>query len=582
MKLFPASLAIRWHQVAARALAGRPAQPADVDGWTVARRIGGWMLFAGIASLVVCHLMGIFSPHEHQPQRQQFTAGVLLMCMQALVFASLLRPFSETNTDRVLRMLPASGADLVRRSHRLTLLGSLWVLAFALLISVLLQIGSGRGSGALHLVAQGGLMWGMVLSGAAIGAWRRWPVVGPGFVLFALAWLVLAAQHPWLHTMLQLHDCGADPRGLAATAFDRASWLLPPTWVIWGRLESGGWMLTLPWLLLGAWCWWRRVRTTGALLDGPGDLVALGPDEQDEVGDTQPLPCEAGEDELDVWSQGWVERWVSVFIPGKNQSMLAALLPARPGWSRLWLRALVDGMGCLAAIWILRRVFPDGAVSDLSLFFLLVLMGSRLWTVFPATNQVPRASEAWAVGGQQQAVVALLPLCERQLLNLSMRLTLARGLVWLVLAAPMSALLVWILGLSAIGFALLAPLVLWLLWLGSRPLFWYYRLQTVSTPRFEGRRGHYGTLCLILLMGWAWAMSSLFALLGISRWLKPVAGEISPMLWFITPVCILISAGLARLAFELWHRRVRAGQVDWLGSGSVLTPAVSNVRGKPG
>ncbi len=265
--------------------------------------------------------------------------------------------------------------------------------------------------------------------------------------------------------------------------------------------------------------------------------------------------------------EGWVESWVRRFIGKKDAPLAGAMVHLNPAWTRqthlvMWLAPPV-----LAMIWAFHRHFPASAFRDSANVWIGILaFALPVGALLPVSNEVPRATALWPLGGQGLPFFSALPVSVRDVLRISQRITLARCLILVPLMTPIVAALLAIfdeMDFSPWTACWLVPAAT-CFWVTSRPVFLCHRL------RGAGRRSNSWSihtllelLTLIATLGWLIA-----GLIGVgSGLLLFSSGFGGPDRWVVAAAGLgglLVSGLCARAVFEIHCWKLQRRMLDWL------------------
>lgn len=394
----------------------------------------------------------------------------------------------------------------------------------------------------------------------------------------AAAWV--RGKRIWLGVLLYMVGLGATmlftrkaPASWALETASWLSWLLPTTWVHPSRLGGLGGLLAcalVGWSLLH----WRRLPDLlGPAWDHMKEPPVLASDEDDEDEDldrfddaaVEQAPPDgktllaAGLPAIEMPCTGWIERLARALMPAQLRTLAALMMEPRPRWTTKWwwsLKALACVGAVMLALQLTGRTWPglasyatkpQGFLWGLGILFSL---GS-----LPISHQLPRAMSLWNLGQQHMAWFASSPISLRDLLRISTRLTLARAIPGVLLAASGLTLLSLISEVPAdpwLGWKV-APLMA-LMWIFSRPLLFHFSLSFVCVFRRGAVWNRILTEIVMIFCCLVWIFTSIAApvvLINHGGWSWDIALYLVP------------NAIAARLVFEIFHWRVCSGLIDF-------------------
>lgn len=385
-----------------------------------------------------------------------------------------------------------------------------------------------------------------------------------------------------------------------ADAILTATWLLPPSWCLPGRLESGGAILTVLWTGLGIARWRAWPKESARYLDARRDFAeAFGhfasdeyeDDDDDEYPDHPLRPADESVYDADAIAgissavvfkvlppppalpeDSPVGRWVRRWIAKGDEPVAGTFCDGSSGWTFRMRWTLLVLPPWLLLVWAFVRFFPESDLKETGMIWVWMLsILLPLAGLLPFSNAIPNALTPWITGAQSFPIFSALPVPIRRLLRVSVRITFARCVLMSLIGTPYAIILAAILLPDA------SPLLaLWLVpafcffWITARPMFVWYRLQALN----QRKRG-IGTLflhvVLVMLNVILGLISLVAATFGILTGLAYIEGGVSgDDLWQLPLAAVgglLLSAIFSRAVFEIYHWQLSRRHLDWITSG---------------
>ncbi len=423
----------------------------------------------------------------------------------------------------------------------------------------------------------------VILTKPLIGQFRIKQIWNVAFLMLT-GWLILL-----FFTNRRIFRDGETPEALVHAILS-FTWILPPSWAMPGRLQSGGLFLALGWIGWGIARWITWPKSAAPYFDAPKDFSAafedfddwdedndFPTDEPGEEADPADQPAErrkAGTpvrlpSPLAMPCHGWVERWIHHRIGEKDAHLLGALCDPELNWTKKTRRALIALPTWLCIVWAFAAFFPESDWKEtIILWIWIASVVLPIVALLPATNALPRATASWIVGLQGFPIFSALPIGARDLLRISMRMTTFRSFVMAVIATPYAWCLLAVLDPESdprASFWLIPAFCCF--WATSRPLFIWYRLQEKSYPR----RGIWIANALVsicnLVLCLAWVVSGVVGIVsGVGLFWGGPSGDDVWFLPLLAGIGLLASALCARAVFEIYQWRLARGHLDWLSN----------------
>lgn len=559
-------------QLAVQSRAGRPMEPRDRRR-SILSVLGSWFIFAWLLFVGIGWLHGMAG-------HWQLAVSSVGMMWVALVAAGDLSADPNRQMPALLN-LPILGEDILRWQRAKFFPRHAWVVVAT---SVAVAAGVSPRAEiwlvALLLVgtsyATAVLIWEPLMVRLRID--RIWQI---GALAATIGMLVL------VFVSLKLFRPGGSPEGLAK-AVAAATWIFPHSWCLPGRLEHGGLRLALGWIGWGTARWISWPARVGPFLDLPQDFAEVfgggTDDEEEEDGDWKiPLPPDAAETEnhgneggtlptaLELPAGGWVERWVRRVVGPADAVIAGAIVDPQKSWTRQTNQVLVGAPIWLLAVWLFQTFVPTSDFKNtVRLIIWISSLGLLAAALMPLRNGIRRATGSQAIGEQRMLFFCAFPIAARDLLRISTKLTIARGVVLVGIATPVIAAQMWVLETewsSRVAVGLVPAVAIW--WAASRPIFVYCRLQE-SVHRRRGAGALVAIICeivtlLVCCVGWLTAGYG-GALLIVRVCQAGVLDAASARLAAFAIVALVVSGLFARATFEVFHLRLRRRDCDWLKS----------------
>lgn len=363
------------------------------------------------------------------------------------------------------------------------------------------------------------------------------------------------------------------------------TWIFPPSWCLPGRFENGGAVLALPWITWGISRWISWPRRIGLLFDQTQDIAPDSgdfPDDEHEndfagsatlgIGpfqETTDPPCVTLPEPMAMAGGGWVDQWVRRVIGKKDAPLAAALVDLNTSWTKQTHRLMFLFPPGLTLLWAFSKYLPSSGINGaVETTAWICAFGFPAVFLLPISNSVPRATAGWILGNQALPVFTMLPVGVRDLLRISSRISLARCLVACGIGTPIyGALLAAFDGdITPWAACWLVPGVCWF-WSTSRPLFLWYRLQTLNHPRRGARVLHVVLTVVLIALAIVWLVSGIAGVIcGFALFVgHPTASD---RLWLpVWAAAGLLASGLcARAVFEIHRWQLTRRYLDWLSS----------------
>lgn len=403
-------------------------------------------------------------------------------------------------------------------------------------------------------------------------------------LLLLIAWMLFL-----LFANKRIFRIGETPEWLA-DAILLLTWLFPPSWVLPGRFESGGALLALAWISIGIHLWKKWPANASPYLDKPRDFPGSFGDfsEDEDMDDEENLtgsgyPDEAWEENggqtgilpapASVFTEGWVERWVLRWIPEKDRPAAGIFCDIAPSWTfrANWTLRILPLW--LLASWLFFRFFPHSESREtITIWIWIISIVLPLIGLMPFSNTVTTSAFPWSSNGQTFPFFAALPVSVRSLLRISMRVTIARCILMVMIGAPYACLLMIVLipEATVLEALLIGP---WMVsavciaWTTARPILVYYRLQAGN--RRKNGSWEYVTHGLLVILNIALSIVALLAaVIGVVSGLgyigtTPDGHEV----WSLPMGAaggLLLSAICSRAVFEIYHWRLKGRHLDWI------------------
>lgn len=375
------------------------------------------------------------------------------------------------------------------------------------------------------------------------------------------------------------------------------TWFFPASWVMPGRISSGGWIIAGAFLSYGIWRWHRMPAEFGHYYSFPGDyFTAFGhfgigeewendvretsetellekeiePEAEEEpraanfIGTLEFLQRAEGEVTL---GKGWIERLLEKFLNPRERLITHALHYEPPGYSALAKIAVIFAPIVMIISWFIVRVFPAPEVGSF-----LFVVGSMAFPIFlsallfPYSNGIGNATGLAAVGSLFAPTFASYPISVRELLRVSQKITLVRGLIFIIIASPLCYLHFTLLGINWAAHAcLLAAPFLVLLILATRPVLLFYRLHKAARHRKRFRMKHLVFNTFTILLAPFLLAGLIVTGVGIYSLATVDSGKDDGRWMLLFTFCgILTCALVSKVVFESYHWLLRRRNYDWL------------------
>lgn len=546
-----------------------------------------------LSPLVLAYLpagaLGAFDSRLRTEHWQTLICCVLLMWSAQIGFGSLIGSITNQGYHAVFVNLPIRGEHVLRWVRSRFFLGKWFpVLAISFLCSFAVHDFSLEAP--WNLAATTLLLFATTFATMMLLN-EAWFVRLHVARIWSLAPLLLAGWMLLLFfTNRRVFRIGQTPDWLT-DAILGFTWILPPSWCLPGRLESGGGLLAIVWIGWGIARWRSWPKSAAPIFDTPQDFIdAFGDfafdeeDEEDEPRKTEatiePAPTvKPGKSRkpvrlpapLGMPDSGWVERWIQRWIRKGDQHLAGAFgdLSSFATMKTTWtLRILPVWLSCT---WVFTKFVPESDWKEtLTTWIWLISVLLPIIGLLPFSNAIPRATASWSLGAQSVPFFTAMPVSVRDLLRISTRITIARCILMALIGTPFAWILLAILDPKSSPWA-----AVWLVpaiscfWITSRPLIIWYRLQA-------GNRRKLGAGVLI-----ARTLMQIFSLaLGIVWLLSGAVGVISGLgyfwgnprgydLWTLPMMAVgglILSGVCSRAVFEIHHWQLSRRHLDWLSS----------------
>lgn len=382
---------------------------------------------------------------------------------------------------------------------------------------------------------------------------------------------------------------------------DMAAWIFPASWVMPERLHSGGWILAGAFFAYGMWRWHRMPAEFGPSYDMPGDyLTAFGhfgigeeweddihtiPETESHAVDSEPETdaepragksvgalklLQRAEGKVTLGS-GWIERWLERLLNPRERLIIHVMHGESLAFSDWAKKAVIFAPILMAVSWFFVKVFPAPETESFPFVAgVLALPVILVAILFPYSNGVGTAISPTSVGSLIAPTFASFPISVRELLRISLKITLVRGLVFILLASPLCYLHFTLLGIGWAARACLpAAPILVLLILAMRPVFFFYRLQEAARHRKRFRMKHLAFTALTILLAPFLLAGLIVTGVGIYTWATEGSGKDDGRWMLLFSACgILACALVSKLVFETHLWLIRRRNYDWLKEGS--------------
>ena len=359
-----------------------------------------------------------------------------------------------------------------------------------------------------------------------------------------------------------------------ADFLDGLIWIFPPAWIFPGKIETVGWLLAAVWIPLGLWSWLRWPAKAWPGYDSTGDFIWSHADTEseafhgNEIVSVEPSTAIEIEPPLRLADKGWVDRLIKAALHKDDMEIAGAIVTPSKNYTKRVNLALIFAPVWLLAVWIGSGFYTSNDHDGFVVLFLFGIPAVYFFCyMFPRSDGILKAPEPYPIGNDMVPFFTLLPISIRSLLRISQRITIARGLLFLLIASPFF----WALANICHDFSgwedphspeilTTTIIVTTTAWMLARPLFIYNRVQT-SIKRKRG------------IFIWHCAISSLIVILGILWFLASLAAIIASASWwndkdnlFLIPIAIaalVASAVFARLTLEVALNEIRHRRYDW-------------------
>ncbi|MCF7785076.1 MAG: hypothetical protein K9N47_03085 [Prosthecobacter sp.] len=562
-------------RMAAAALNGTAMELRDLRLWP---RIKGALKFVGweaVLSICLCMLAGLSIPQFRAAAWRDFMLAGAVMMTSRLSGQQFHWLLNSSPTTNVLWHLPVAGRDICRWARLIYLRGSLnllprmTVVAWAWLGFPLVE------TAWMNILWSGIMLWLIMLAcvqhhslplgaGRLLGKiWNVTLAIWGGLVVYA--WV--GNKHP-SHGLL--------PPAWVSQVCAPVSWVLPAQWVMHARENQIALVLTLVCLVAGGLFWWRFPDALGGAYDQldtealPAIEIETEEPAYAEAEDlarpvavpeppameaVQVLACiqQAAANETSLVREGWIEKLLLSLLNERDRMLGPILVGLHAGWTGRWWKAVrICTLLLLTSYALLAFGTRWIKAETLEVWIVIVPLLVVVGYTFPVSNSIPLAMLSWPSGQHGMPLFAGLPISMRDLLRVSLRITVARMVACLALALPVIAGLCVLLDHpKAIPAMLGTAVILAISWRCIRPVFIYYRLQQVSRPGRRHRLWHACADLLILPIALAIPFSVI---------LSVAVFQAQPE-WLA--VSLPLTACCARAVYAVFHWRVRAQKVDW-------------------
>lgn len=578
-------------RIATRARNGKPAEPSDP-------RKGGEKIGQLLSLLVVLYLtaavLGALDERLRTEHWRYLICSVLLLWVAQVGLGQLIGGVDRYRA--VLVNLPISGEHVLRWARsRFFIQKWFLILCFSVLCSLSLSNFSWASPWQLAtttlLLFATTVVTVILLDDSWLGRLRIvkiWTIVS----LLLIGWMTVL-----FFTHRRIFRIGGTPEWMA-DGIQNITWLFPPSWSLPGRLEQGGVYLAALWIGIGAMRWLAWPKLSAPHFDAPQDFVetfgdfAYQEDDDGEFGGRDPKPAAGEIDHLAVAvdaepkavktnrhiripkplamaAGGWVDRLIRRVVGESNAALAGALADPSHTSTRKTNRVIVWSPVWLAVTWTITEFYPESDSKELIIFSTWILSPALLILgLLPFSNAIPRATAAWNLGSQSMPFFTAGPVGTRDLLRLSMRITLARCIVMALIATP----LCWLL------LVILAPedtpwVACWLVpafcffWATSRPLLVWYRLQAATRRRRGALLSHALGVSLSIALAIVWLVSGAGGVLsGLGYFLGGASGSDRWLLPALAVGGLFLSGLTARAVFEIHRWQLSRRHFDWVSS----------------
>lgn len=363
-----------------------------------------------------------------------------------------------------------------------------------------------------------------------------------------------------------------------SAGFDHFLWIFPPAWILPQKFASGGAILIAIWVALGLTAYLRWPLAQFPRYDRPSDFQsAFGSYEKSEPAEDFLEKTVSPGNEITssphvyeprrFVESGWVEKLVARFIPPDDRHIAGAILDPDPNWTKRTNEGLIAAPIWLLAIWLgiepLSAAFEEGLVLFIVATITVI---SAIYFFLAAVDPTPTALLTCNLGNTQVPFFSTLPISVRDLQRISERISIVRGVIAAAITTPCFWLMTKISGFPEVanGLLLATPVAIaaWGLF-GSFMLMSRYR---ANTKRIRGTFFlHHATGVLYLCLSLIAAACAITAAVLAFIWAAGFSEE--RFVYLMLPAvigCLLLSAVVARLGFELFIFSLHRPGYDWL------------------
>lgn len=384
-------------------------------------------------------------------------------------------------------------------------------------------------------------------------------------------------------------------------AVEMATWIFPASWVLPEHLHAGGWILAGAFFALGIWRWHRMPAEFGPSYDVPGDYLTafghfgIGEEWEDDFRTTPETEIQAVESEPETDAKpragksaralellqraegkgtlgaGWIERRLEKLLNPRERLITHAMHGEPLGHSYWVKKAVIFAPIFMVVSWFFVKVFPAPDTDSFAFVAgVLALPVILIAILFPYSNGIGTAISPTSVGSLIAPTFTSFPISVRELLRISLKITLVRGLVFILIASPLCYLHFTLLGIGwAARTCLPAAPVLVLLILAIRPIFFFYRLQEAAKPRKRFRMKHLAFVTFTIVLAPLLLAGLIVTGMGIYSWgTEGYGGGVGRWMLLFSSCGILACALASRVVFETYLWLIRRRNYDWLKESS--------------
>lgn len=558
--------------MATEALHGSPMEPSDLRTWPRIKTLLKFVFWEAVLAFVFCQLVGLNSPKLREAAWRDFMLASAVMMTSRVLSLRLFWLLQSSPTMNVLWHLPVAGRDICRWVRRTSLLGSLKLLPRMTVAAWAWQSFPSLEVSWMQTLWNGFALWLVMLAcvqhcSHAQGVGR---LVGKFWNLTLGVWLCLS-----LYALLWEKNLASGqplPAWITQVCAP-AAWVLPAQWAMHAQENQTALVLALVCVAFGGLLWWRlpdalaiaydrlvliAVPASKGLEEAEEEKLARQEPEALQAGHVMTVIRQAADEETSFVREGWIEKLLLMLLQKRDRMLGPNLIDLQAGWTSRWWKGVRICTLFLAIAYALME-FGSGLIKAETLEFwihilpLIVVVGYT----FPLSNSIPLATLSYPLSQHGMPLFAGLPICMRDLLRVSFRITVARMIAFLALALPVIAAQCTLLNhKKAIPAMLGIAVILSISWILLRPAFIYYRLQEMSRPGNRHRFGHACAYLLIVPLALGILFSTLFSVTMI---------QANPA-W--PAVALTVTACCARAIYAIFQWRVRTRKVDWTTDSS--------------